>query len=247
MYKTTGGWIHNFFSPGSKNIFFRLPLIVARRLLLSSSYSTNVSGHVHPTTLRVANENNVIMVGLPPHSTHITQPLDVTLMKPLKDYWKRMLEELPVQNPWDRYREQDVIKLLCKPCLSLGVARPDDPNKYFSPWSKAFTPSNIRSSFRRTGLWPIDFSMVKDLVYEETRGEEAPSQSDPALLSSTSSTDAAIPCTRNTESVTVMGSSERASTTDFPYLSSTVASEETAVEIRILKNMRALEEDKLYL
>jgi hypothetical protein len=54
----------------------------------------NFSGHVHPTTLRVANENNVIMVGLPPHSTHITQPLDVTLMKPLKNYRKRMLEEL---------------------------------------------------------------------------------------------------------------------------------------------------------
>jgi L-ascorbate metabolism protein UlaG (beta-lactamase superfamily) len=51
----------------------------------------NFSGHVHPTTLRAAKENNVIMVGLPPHSTHITQPLDVTRMKPLKDYWKRML------------------------------------------------------------------------------------------------------------------------------------------------------------
>jgi len=91
------------------------------------------------------------MVGLPPHSTHITQPLDVTLMKQLKDYWKRMLEELHEQNPWERYREQDVIKLLSKPCLSLD-ANPDDSNKYLSPWSKVFSPSSNRSSFRRTSL-----------------------------------------------------------------------------------------------
>ena len=80
-----------------------LPFTVDRRSEASSGILivNNFSGHVHPTTLRYAKENNVIMAGLPPHSTHITQLLDVTLMKPLKDYWKRMLEKLRVQNPWD--------------------------------------------------------------------------------------------------------------------------------------------------
>ena len=84
------------------------------------------SRHVHPTTLRVAKEKNVIMIGLPPHSTHITHPLDATLMKPLKDYWKRILEELQVQRPWGKYKKQDVIRLLCKATLFVG-ARPDAP------------------------------------------------------------------------------------------------------------------------
>jgi hypothetical protein len=43
-----------------------------------------------------------------------------------------MLEELQFQNRWDKYKEHDVIRLLCRPTLSLG-ARPDAPANYFSP------------------------------------------------------------------------------------------------------------------
>ena len=62
----------------------------------------NFSGHVHPTTLDLAADNDVIMIGMPPHSTHITQPLDVTLMKPLKDYWSRVISAMGVAEPWER-------------------------------------------------------------------------------------------------------------------------------------------------
>lgn len=115
----------------------------------------NFSGHVHPEVLQKAKDNHVIMVGLPPHSTHITQPLDVTLMKPLKDYWSNAITSLQVKQPWERYTEQDVIKLLCEPTLTLGV-QPENGLPW-SPWSKAFTPANIKSAFATTGLWPIDF------------------------------------------------------------------------------------------
>jgi hypothetical protein len=115
----------------------------------------NFSGHVHPSTLQVAKDNHVIMVGLPPHSTHITQPLDVGLMKPLKDYWTRAISTLQVQNPWERYTEQDVISLLCSPAKSLGTMPKGD--RSWSPFAKAFTPHNIKSAFAQTGLWPVDY------------------------------------------------------------------------------------------
>ena len=138
-----------------------LPFTAARRsatapviLILDNFY-----GHVHPDVLQVSSNNDVIMLGLPPHSTHITQPLDVTLMKPLKDYWSNVVAALQVKNPWNKYTEQDVIRLLCEPNLALGMeSGADQP---WSPWSKAFTPANIKSAFNKTGLWPVDFEKVK--------------------------------------------------------------------------------------
>eukprot|EP00873_Tetraselmis_striata_P006199 jgi/Tetstr1/426463/TSEL_016764.t1 len=124
----------------------------------------NFSGHVHPATLKMARENNVIMVGLPPHSTHITQPLDVTLMKPLKDFWTKMLAVDGLVDPWDVYTEQDVIRLLCEPAPILG-RREGHPAEFWSPWAKAFTPDNIRAAFRSTGIWPTNFQAVADQAY----------------------------------------------------------------------------------
>ena len=137
-----------------------LPFTAARR-----SASTpvvlildNFSGHVHPEVVETAAQHHVVMVGLPPHSTHITQPLDVTLMKPLKDAWTHVVNNLHVSNPWERYTEQDVIRLLCEPTLSLG--RQPGSDRPWSPWSKTFTADNIKSAFVATGLWPIDFDKV---------------------------------------------------------------------------------------
>ncbi len=118
----------------------------------------NFSGHVHPSTLNIAKESHVVMVGLPPHSTHITQPLDVTLMKPLKDYWSSVIVALQVQNPWTRYTEEDVIRLLCEPNSTLGMKPGTD--QPWSPFAKAFTKANIKSAFVTTGLWPVDFERV---------------------------------------------------------------------------------------
>lgn len=123
----------------------------------------NFSGHVHPATLKLARDNDVIMVGLPPHSTHITQPLDVTLMKPLKDYWTKMIAAMQVSRPWEKYTEEDVIKLLCKPCQELGL-KPGSTTEYWSPFSKAFTSENIKSAFRTTGLWPVDFDQASEVL-----------------------------------------------------------------------------------
>eukprot|EP00873_Tetraselmis_striata_P045017 jgi/Tetstr1/465281/TSEL_009982.t1 len=61
------------------------------------------------------------MVGLTLHSTHIIQPLDVTLMKPLKDYWTTKLNHDGVENPWERYHEKDVITMSCEPYKELRL------------------------------------------------------------------------------------------------------------------------------
>jgi len=94
-----------------------LPFTASRRsaqthvvLLLDNS-----SGQVHPDILQTAKDNHVIMVGLPPHITHITRALGVSLMKPRKDYWTAGIEEAvqSMKKPFEKYTEEDVITLLC--------------------------------------------------------------------------------------------------------------------------------------
>ena len=58
---------------------------VSRRpsLLLLNGHST----HYQPEVIRLARQNGVIMLFLPPHTTHETQPLDYGVFRPLKAHW----------------------------------------------------------------------------------------------------------------------------------------------------------------
>lgn len=49
-------------------------------LLVMDNHDTHVSLDV----IKIAADNNVTLIGLPPHTTHILQPLDVGIMGPLK-------------------------------------------------------------------------------------------------------------------------------------------------------------------
>lgn len=45
------------------------------------------SSHYEPATIKLAAEAGIMMLCLPPHSTHVAQPLDVSFFRLLKLYW----------------------------------------------------------------------------------------------------------------------------------------------------------------
>lgn len=67
----------------------------AKALLVLDSYAA----HVHHGVLQSADNSNVMILGLPPHSTHITQPLDRTVMSPFKLYDANSVYMSRVNNP----------------------------------------------------------------------------------------------------------------------------------------------------
>eukprot|EP00951_Prasinocladus_malaysianus_P036509 scaffold385137_cov38-Prasinocladus_malaysianus.AAC.1 len=137
----------------------------------------NFSGHVHPDVLDVAAENNVILIGLPPHSTHITQPLDVGIMRILKTNWTRALEVEKAKNQFHSIDARGVIELLCKPSAStFGVD--NTTGAPHSAWSKTFTKANVVSSFCKTGIWPVNFNAVEDEVYRNDKFTDATPSAD---------------------------------------------------------------------
>ncbi len=63
-------------------------------LLLFDGHST----HIDLETLKFCKENNILLHCLPPHSSRITQPLDVGFFKLLKDNWAHAVDTFRVAN-----------------------------------------------------------------------------------------------------------------------------------------------------
>ena len=64
-------------------------------LLVLDGHST----HYQPALIKYAKENQVILLCLPPHTTHESQPLDVSVFKPLKKNWNDVYYRFMEQNP----------------------------------------------------------------------------------------------------------------------------------------------------
>ena len=57
------------------------------------------SSHYQPELVHHAKENDVIMFCLPPHTTHESQPLDVSVFKPLKQHWQEACHKYMQSHP----------------------------------------------------------------------------------------------------------------------------------------------------
>ncbi|CAH2109224.1 unnamed protein product [Euphydryas editha] len=68
-----------------------IPLINDQRpvLLIYDGHST----HVGLNIIAEARKENVTILKLPPHSSHVLQPLDIAVMKSFKDRWNPLLVE----------------------------------------------------------------------------------------------------------------------------------------------------------
>lgn len=57
------------------------------------------SSHYCPETIRAAAASQIIIFALPPHTTHLTQPLDKSAFACLKKSWRKVCHEFIVSNP----------------------------------------------------------------------------------------------------------------------------------------------------
>eukprot|EP00794_Sanderia_malayensis_P019805 gene19805-21745_t len=59
--------------------------------------------HLTYKTVKAAMEESIIIICLPPHSSHTLQPLDVAVFKPLKEHWKDIIQQY-----YRQYRMQTI-------------------------------------------------------------------------------------------------------------------------------------------
>ncbi|KAK1916404.1 MFS-type transporter clz9 [Pyrenophora teres f. teres] len=119
-------WLKHF------NAHTQARAVGARRLLVLDGHESHQSLEFQ----ELCKENNIYTLCMPPHSSHLLQPLDVGCFSPLKRAYSREVESLI------RHHINHITKLEFLPAFKAA-------------FDQAFTPANIQSAFRGAGLVPL--------------------------------------------------------------------------------------------
>ena len=134
-------------------------------LLVLDGHST----HYQPQLLRVAKEFDIIILCLPPHTTHEAQPLDCGVFGPLKSHWANVCHSYLQQNP------------------GRVITRFQFSALFSQAWSLAVTPANITAGFRTCGVYPFNPAAISIPANPDKGKEDEPCSS--VALSSSCSQD----------------------------------------------------------
>ena len=96
------------------------------------------SSHYHPPTIRKAASNGVILFCLPPHTTHLAQPLDKCCFSPLKKAWNEECLMFMSTHPRQVVNRYNFMEIFSR------------------AWARGMTPSNAISGFQATGVFPLN-------------------------------------------------------------------------------------------
>jgi hypothetical protein len=104
-----------------------------RHLLIIDGHSS----HVTARFIAFCITSKIDLFLLPPHSSHKTQPLDLSIFRPLK---------IAINLEVDRIFRHSTIRL----------PRVEWTSAYIKARARCFKPSSIESSFRKAGIYPFD-------------------------------------------------------------------------------------------
>jgi hypothetical protein len=82
--------------------------------------------------------NNIFLLYLPAYTSHVLQPLDLSVFSPIKAAYREAISHLALQTDGSSVGKQNFMICYCK-------AR-----------KKALTERNIRSGWKASGLWPVN-------------------------------------------------------------------------------------------
>ena len=102
------------------------------------------SSHITVELIESAKENNIHILCLPSHTTHLLQPLNVSVFSTFEHHIGRVLNILLHSSPG------------CVPTLE------DIPNILYQAWPASMTAINFMSRFRKTGIYPLNPGHIKD-------------------------------------------------------------------------------------
>ncbi|KIJ66195.1 hypothetical protein HYDPIDRAFT_46350, partial [Hydnomerulius pinastri MD-312] len=92
-----------------------------------------------------ADKHRIIVICLIPHSTHRLQPCDVGVFGPLASSWKSEVN----------LASRQYIK----------ITKTNFLQYYHNARSQAFKEETIRAAFRKTGIWPVDPSVIEESAF----------------------------------------------------------------------------------
>ena len=151
------GWVDTELFKGWLVNHFLKYAVGARPLLLILD---GHSSHYQPELIKYAKENEVILVCLPPHTTHETQPLDTSVFRSLKQNWSQVCHKFFQTNPGRVITKYDFSTLLNQ------------------SWGQTMIPNVITSGFRRSGIYPFNPNAISCGIITTTQNTSHSAVSD---------------------------------------------------------------------
>jgi hypothetical protein len=110
--------------------------------------------------LSLADSLRILILILPPHSTHRLQPLIVGLFSPLSRAYTKVL---------DRYIHGGLGWINMTKRMFWGT--------FWEAWSRSFNEKNIKSAFAKTGIWPLNPTVTISHLPKTSNLPSTPSKS----------------------------------------------------------------------
>lgn len=120
----------------------------------------NLSSHFSERVLKSCQENDISFVCLPPKTTHLLQPLDVSFFAPLKRYWRNILTHWKATSG----RKHKTLIKSAFPNLLLKL--------YNKITENDTAAKNIQSGFEKWGLYPLNPDRPKSRLPRQTSSAE---------------------------------------------------------------------------
>ena len=92
-------------------------------------------------------ENNIHVMAIPPHTSHILQPLDSTPFAQFKRNWQNRLLD------WNSANNAKIL------------ANSHFFEVFLPAWRESMTVAKIQSGFRKTGVFPVNMGAIPKAKY----------------------------------------------------------------------------------
>lgn len=118
--------------------------------------------HINLTLKEWGIAHNIVFFVIPPHTSHVTQPLDVGCFGPLKKVYYKECQSFMRSSPGTQITRYNVASISSK------------------AYNKGLTPENLMASFRKSGVYPMNRSEIQAektapaIIYQDPEHENEP-------------------------------------------------------------------------
>ena len=137
--------------------FFLKSIPPARPVLLLED---GHSSHITIDVIEKARANDVHLLCLPAHTSHILQPLDIGVFKSFKTHYNKACRRYMASNPGCVITADVIAGLIAE------------------AWPQSMTPMNILSGFKKCGVYPLNPGEVSDRMLAPSKSVNKPAQID---------------------------------------------------------------------
>ena len=119
--------------------------------------------HVNINLINWAQTENLILFILPAHISHVLQPLEIGCFEPFERIYNKVSHKFMRENRGKSITRYNICELGC------------------SAYIKAFSPENLRSSFRKAGIYPFNPDIVDPVNFKPSEALQQ-DVADPGLI-----------------------------------------------------------------